>query len=95
MEFAAQDKWCGSRLDTVPDVTPQTAHAAALTVVEHALDRSDARELLATLGLGGKATRIVTRLDCGHLSTDGYRRATARGIQCRACDARKHARRSS
>jgi hypothetical protein len=85
----------GAYLDTAPDVTPEIAHAAALTVAENALDQDDARVLLAALGLSGSLARIVTRLECGHPSTSGYRRVGARGVVCRRCMALRRTRAAS
>lgn len=80
----------GYHLDTAPDVTPAVAHSAALTVIEYAHDRDDARHLLGVLGLGGEIARVVTVLECGHPSTDGYRRTGQRGVLCRRCIRVRH-----
>lgn len=45
----AHDK--GTYINTIPKLTPGTARAAALTVVEHATSDADARNLLQVLGI--------------------------------------------
>lgn len=43
----------GTYISARPLVEPATAHAAALTVCDHAHDADEARHLLTTLGLEG------------------------------------------
>jgi hypothetical protein len=42
-----------AQLGSIPETTPAMRRAAALTVVSHATDKDDARQLLAMLGLDG------------------------------------------
>lgn len=81
------DELKGTYLTARPQVAPETARAASVTVAENGRSREDVRDLLAVLGLIDAAPAgLLAPLPCGHPHGSLRRRLNGgRGTECVDC----------